>query len=109
MADFHLKKGDRLPALKVQFLDADGLPINLTGKTVRFSMRLVGSSTPKINNAPATVDNATSGMASYAWQATDVDTPGMYQGEFDVVEADGKVQTVPANGYISIEIEDTLA
>jgi len=72
--------GNRNPSITENIVDADGNPFDLTSKTVTFSMRPVGSSTPKVNAQSAVIVNppGIDGLVRYDWQAGDVDTEGEY-------------------------------
>lgn len=86
--------GNRNPSITELLTYADGTPVNLTGKTVKFKMRLVGSATLKVNTAATVVDAAT-GSVRYDWAAIDVDTAGHYLVWWEVTTtADGKTQDV---------------
>lgn len=91
--DFEIPKGRLLPILTATLTDANGA-INLTGATVRFQMRLPGSSTLKVD-AAATVVNAVAGQVSYAWQGTDTDTPALYVAWFEVTYSGPKPLNAP--------------
>lgn len=80
MSDFQLPKGALLPLLTATISDENG-PINLTGTTAKFQMRLPGSSTLKVD-AAATVVTPAAGLVSYTWLAADTDTIGIYIGWF---------------------------
>ncbi len=58
-------------------ITSDGVAVNLTGATVKFKMRAVGSTTLKID-ANAVIVTALEGKVRYDWQAADVDTAGFY-------------------------------
>lgn len=63
------------------FADNDGVPINLTGYTVRLTTRL--------NSGAQTVRNGTlvdgpAGEAGYTWVEGDTDDPGVLEGELVV-------------------------
>jgi hypothetical protein len=80
MSDFQLPKGALLPLLTATLSDDNGA-INLTGATVKFQMRLPGSSTLKVD-AAAAVTNAAAGQVTYTWVTADTDTIGLYVGWF---------------------------
>lgn len=79
---------------------ADGAPVNLTGATVTFYMRPVGSATPKVTAGAAVVDNATTGDVHYSWAAADVDTPGAFVGWWRVTQAGGQYEETPEFGIL---------
>lgn len=99
-----MKQGDTKPALRVQLVDADGTNPNLTGKTVTFRMAATAHE-PIIDDEPATLVTAASGIVEYQWQMGDTDTAGHFKGEF-VVNGE---QTYPSgNTYIDIIIGSKL-
>lgn len=106
MADVYLKVGDRLPALEDTLTDGDGNAIDLTDKTVRWNMRMVGGGV--LLGGDADVTSATEGLVSYSWRAVDTEAAGNYTGEWEVTDEDDKVETFPKFGYRSIVISDDL-
>lgn len=105
---FNLKQNDTSPSLQTTLLDGDGLPVNIVDNSaVRFHMRAAGG-TVKIDT-DAVVVNAVSGIVRYDWTATDTDTAGTFQAEFEVTYSDGKIETFPNLGYIEIVITDDIA
>lgn len=101
MADFSMKAYDRLPSLMAVLSDKNG-PVNLTGATVMFIMRPEGGGAVKVNTA-ATIVDATQGIVRYDWATGDTTTPGVYEGEFEVISS-SKTRTFPTVSYIEIEI-----
>lgn len=112
-------KDNRQPPLTGQIL-TDGLPVNLTGATVKLQMRAVNSSTLKVD-AAATIDTPASGLVHYDWAALDVDTAGYYVAWWRVTSG-GTYEDTPeflvevrahapvANQYVSVEeMKDTLS
>lgn len=72
--------GEIPPPLEYQFLDADGVPIDLSGYTGRFSLRLRWDDTGTVYNVfgSPTVD----GKVTYVWDGTEWPTAGEYWAEF---------------------------
>lgn len=110
-----IKENDTRPAYVVTLKDNFGLPgeavINLTTATkVDFIMREKGTTgAPKVKRT-MTIVNAANGLVQHNWQATDTDTPGTFEVEFEITWNDGGIETVPndkANNLI-IEIGDDL-
>lgn len=106
---FPMKQNDTAPSLAVTLVDigpcGDDAVVDLkSGSSVVFNMRLRGSQTSKVDRAASVITNSALGEVEYRWQAGDTDTPGKYEGEFEVTFADGKVITYPREGYIPIPI-----
>ena len=94
-------KGTRSPSL-TDTLTVDGAPFDLTGSTVAFKMRPVGSATTKVN-AAAVVVSAAAGAVRYDWQTADLDTAGDYLGWWEVTLPGGNLQDHPE---FAIEVQD---
>lgn len=105
-SQFFIKQGDQLPAIQSTLLDANGLPINLSGASVVFLMRKLGAPTPKVE-ASASIVDALNGIVAYAWQPGDTDTPDSYGGEW-VATVGGLQMTVPNFNYVTIIISPNL-
>jgi len=104
---FYIKEGDTSPALRYTLAPA---PIDLTGATARFSMRVRGQITPMINRVAATiVSPTTGGVVQYDWQAGDTATAGFYDAEFEVTYADASVETFPNRGFIPVLIDGDIS
>jgi hypothetical protein len=93
----HVKQNDTKPFVKAVLSEVTGSPpqasaVNLTGATVKFIMRLSGSSTAKVATT-ATISTAASGIVRYEWVAADTDTLGNYIGEFEVTDSGGNIET----------------
>lgn len=102
------KRNDQLPDYTATLLQGDNTPINLTGATVKFLMTSIVGNTPKVN-ATATVVNAAQGQVAYVWGATDLDTEGEYEVEWEVTFGNGKKLTVPAADYDTITVRKDIA
>lgn len=85
--------GDRQPSI-TEVIQIDGVAVDLTGSSVAFKMRAVGSTTLKVNGA-ATIISAPAGTVRYDWAAADVDGVGgpLFVCWWDVTTG-GKIQSV---------------
>lgn len=108
MNSFVIRKGDRLPALTATLTDSAGTAVNLTGGTVKLTMRILGGTTNKIDNASVTVVSATAGTVSYAWAAADVNTTGLYHAEFEFTNASALERTFPNPDFIMVHVLPSL-
>ena len=105
--------GNRSPAL-TDTITSDGVVVDLAGASVKFQMRLVGSTTLKVDTA-ATIVTPAAGTVRYDWAALDVNTPGFYVGWWHFTLSGGNLQDTPefiveirdhapvANEYVSVE------
>lgn len=98
-----IKQNDTKP-LEVT-LTVNRKKINLTGSTVRFSMKpaVVGAG-PSVVRQLATIVDALNGDVLYPWTSVDTSVAGIYRAEFEVTDTAGKVETYPTEGYLDIEI-----
>lgn len=108
MTSFTLRKGDRLPAYTATLTDSAGTAVNLTGGTVRLSMRELGSTSNKIDNASATVVSATAGTITYAWAAADTNTTGLYFMEAEFTNSGSLERTFPNPDFTLVHITPSL-
>lgn len=101
---FTIKRNDRLPELEVICKDADGNVVDLTAAdSAKFLMKATNGSTPKVD-AAATITSPSAGRIKYSWAASDTDTAGTYNGEFEVSFPGPKLETFPNSEYIAITI-----
>jgi hypothetical protein len=84
--------GNRNPAI-TETITIGGAPVNLTGASVQFRMRPLGSSTLKVDQ-PATITSATQGQVQYNWAVADVDTEAIYLCWWVVTTSGGLTQDV---------------
>jgi hypothetical protein len=105
---FYIKQNDTSPALLATLQDADGNAVNVTGGSIRFHMRQIGS-TAIVVDAAAVIVTPLQGTVRYDWLAADTAEIGSYQAEFEVTYADASIETFPNDGYIRVKIIDDVA
>lgn len=105
---FAIKQNDTAPNLDATLSNARKRPRILTGATVVFHMRLQSDLTVKITSGACTIDDPSLGICHYPWSASDTDTAGIYEGEFQVTYSDATVETFPNSDYIIITITDDI-
>lgn len=105
---WYVKRNDTYGNITEQLLDENLAPVNLTGCTVRFNMRLKTAAAAKVA-ANAAIVSAATGVVRYQWQGTDTNTSGEYRAEWQVTFPSGQVQTYPNDGYNTIMILSDLA
>jgi len=107
---FYIKQNDTASFLTRDLKDAFGAPVNVTGASVVFSMRVKPAGTMKITRETGVIVNAGIGRVRYEWASdgSDTDTADEYEGEFQVTYANGKIQTFPNDGHIPIVITDDV-
>ena len=107
MQTFTIKRNDTGPRLLFALTPAD--EIDLTGATVRFSMRS-RAGVLVVNRVVAVIITETgTPTVAYDWQPADTATAGVYEAEFEVTYSGAAVETFPNNGYISIIVADDIA
>jgi hypothetical protein len=104
---FFIKQNDTSPALQATLKDGSGAVINLTGCSVNFHMREVGSSEVK-TDASASISDELNGVVYYQWASADTDTIGSFEAEFEVTYPGGEVESFPNNRFIEVEITDDI-
>jgi hypothetical protein len=107
---FYIKSSDTASFITRDLKDAFGAPVNVTGASVVFSMRVKPAGTMKITRETGVIVNAGIGRVRYEWASdgSDTDTADEYEGEFQVTYANGKIQTFPNDGHIPIVITDDV-
>lgn len=102
------KQNDTAPAYTVQLTDEDSAPVALTlASSVKMLMRMVGTTTAKIN-AAASILYAATGIIAYPWSASDLNTVGEFEAEVEVTWVDGTVETFPNDGFNTILVVDDI-
>lgn len=85
-------RGATSPSLLDSVVDADGHPIDLTGRTVTVSLLRLGGTYIFQDHAASLGDWPAGGQVSFDWSAGDLDTPGSYTVIWD---ADGIKWSTP--------------
>jgi len=104
--DVMIKRGDTRHAIRAILKDAKGNPINLTDCEVSFAMAPLGRGA--VINRAAHIQDAVAGEVWVVWVPGETDITGIYRAEFKVIYPDGKKETFPSDGYISIQIMNDL-
>ena len=107
---FYIKQNDTASFITRDLKDAFGAPVNVTGATVVFSMRVKPAGTLKVTRQPCVIVTAGTGRVRYEWNPSDGDTntADEYEAEFQVTYANGKIQTFPNDGHIPVVITDDI-
>ena len=105
---FYIRQNDTSPALMATVADSDGTPVNVTGASVEFHMRLKNAAATTVSAAGEVVDGA-AGTIKYQWLTNDTGVVGTYEGEFQITYADTTIETFPNKGYIAIKITEEIA
>lgn len=106
--DFTIKEGDTSPALRAT-LRAGGAAVSLQGASVRLHVAPAGGGDAVLNAAAGILDPATGGVVEYDWTSGPLLSPGSYEAEFEVVYADGRVETFPNRANITIRVIPQIA
>jgi hypothetical protein len=76
----------------IDIVTIDGIPLDLTGKTVKFKMRHANSDVLKVN-ANAAIENATEGQVSFTWSDAYLDSPGEYYSWWEIKSGSATLDT----------------
>lgn len=106
--DFVISQGNTIPSVTATITDPTGNPVNLTSATVTFVMRSEQQASATVN-AAATIVSAPAGTVSYTFTTAQTGTPGLYNAQFNVTESGGGTYTYPNVGFMSIEVQPSLA
>ena len=106
----YIKANDTASFITRALKDAFGAPVNVTGASVGFSMRVKPAGAMKVTTEDAVIVTAGTGRVRYEWNSSDGDTntAAEYEGEFQVTYANGKIQTFPNDGHIPIVVTDDI-
>jgi len=85
MKEVYLVEGDTDPDLEITVKDQDGTVVDLTGLTVVFTMTKIRTGDKKVDAGSCTLNaDPTTGKFTYTWDSTDLNEPGVLEGEFDL-------------------------
>jgi len=104
--DVIIKRGDTRNAIKAVLKASAGTPVDLTDCSVSFCMAPLNR--PAVIRRAAHIEDALAGEVWVVWAPKETDISGIYRAEFEVVYQDGRKETFPNNGYISIQILSDL-
>lgn len=107
MSTFFIKRNDTSPIFRAILKDGDNVVVDVTGATVQFHM-FDQDRVSKVD-AAAVINAGTAGDVQYEWIATDTDTAGFFDAEFEVTFATGRTETFPNNSFQRIHIHEDLA
>ena len=103
--NFTLKDSNTAAAVKT--LDPDDnttwAAVNLTGSTIRFRIREVGS-TSVLSTITGTITNAANGQVAVAFPSGTWTTSGTFEGEIEQTTSSGGIQTV--QDLIKFQVRD---
>lgn len=103
-----IKQNDTVSDVTRDLKDAFGAPVNVTGASIVFSMRVKPKGSVKVSGAAGTVIDGGAGRVRYDLTASDTDTADTYEAEFQVTYSDGGVQSFPNDGHFDIVITDAI-
>lgn len=101
-----IKRNDTKP-VKFQLLDKNGA-VNLTGATIKFIVAKPNGDVV-IESSSVTINDAVKGKVQYEPTAAEVAETLRGNGEFEVTDSAGDVQSYPSGSYIDVEIIKDLA
>ena len=105
---FYIKENDTASFITRDLKDAFGAPVNVTGASVVFSMRVKPAGSLKVTRQTCAIVAAGTGRVRYEWIAADTDAADEYEGEFQVTYANGRIQTFPNDGHIPVVVTDDI-
>jgi hypothetical protein len=102
-----IKVDDTAPNLRVQLINENGDPENLTEFTQTLSVKKSDSDTNTVDQGSMTIHDAELGIVEYDWQASDTSDAGVYEAE--VVSTDGTdTISYPNDHYFRVHIMEGL-
>lgn len=107
---FFIKQHDLEPGLEVQLLSGTD-PVNLTQASSARLLMYSRKTGLKVAGAMTITDQtvtANTGVVTYAWQAGDTDTVGIFNAEIQVDWPASRPQTFPAHQYFTVDVQKDL-
>lgn len=105
MANFTIKANDTYPPIELTLTDQAGAIDLTTADVVRL---LLKSATLSIVTGPVTIVDAVAGKISYTWEADDLLQVGAYRGEVEITWDPGVIETIPNDGYFTVDVLEDL-
>jgi hypothetical protein len=102
---YSIKQGDTRHALKTTLQKSDGSPLDVTGLNVYFNFK---DALGVRYRRAADITDAVNGIVSLVFEDGDTDAEGLLHAEVEVIHADGRKETFPNDGYITVHILPTL-
>ena len=114
--EFDIKQSATLPVISTQLVGPDGNPLNLTGTTITFRMKLHNSNATLISGLASIVTGnanlppgSTLPNAYYQWVAGNTATVGLYDVEWQVDYGGGLLMILPGKGYNAVRVSAKLS
>lgn len=113
MSTWYITQGDTYPPLTATLRESAeppaeiGDPVDLTGSTVRFSMRSARGALV-VDRATCIITDADAGEVLYQWTVLDTASGGDHTGEFEETRGDGTIRTYPNDRTMLIIIRPQL-
>lgn len=111
MSDVTIKQHDTRPVLTrylIQTVNGATSPVDLTAvSSIGFKMRHLSAPAVLVTGL-ASIVTVSSAYIAYKWATNDTATAGIYNSEYELTYSDGGLETVPNDGYFSIEVVDDL-
>lgn len=97
-----LTQNDTEP-MEIAVRDKSGIVPLPQNTTATFRMKLIGG--PTLVEHDCTILDESAGLVEVAWATDDLDTPGLYRSEVEVIFPNGKVKTFPSQQTIDVRQE----
>lgn len=104
LAPLRYKRGVRMPAFRVQLLDDNAEPVDLSTATAQLVIKKPDGA---LVTGALTVE-ASKGWVSRAWGASDLSLAGIYAYEIEVTWPGSLLEIYPSKGYGQIIVEADL-